>query len=227
MSALLVILMRHGQIVQEPSADGSHRFVGNRDLPLDQTGRLQAAQAGESLRGLPIRRVLSSTLSRSVESARLAAAALDPAPLFRQDSGLGEICIGQWQGLYPAQVRQQAPGAWEARGADLAGYRPPGGESYNDVLLRAKAALAALAREASAAGDGVTLAVAHSGVNRALLCEALGLPLAHVLALPQDYGYLNLLSWDGARFTVRAVNLCPAALAQGWLKAYAPDFASP
>jgi len=216
-----ILLMRHGQIVQEPQApDGSRRFVGDRDLPLDAAGRDQALEAGRVLAGLGLRRAVSSGLSRSADTLALAVGGLDPAPLVRVEPGLREICIGQWQGLYPEEVRRHTPGGWEARGADLAGYRPPGGENYNDVANRAVAALSALAREAEAAGDAATLAVAHAGVNRAVLCAALDLPLARVLALPQDYGCLNLLVWRGGRFSVRAVNLLPAGLAPGWLKAY-------
>jgi len=220
-----VLLMRHGQIIQEPQAeDGAHRFVGDRDLPLDATGRRQAREAGRILAalgpGLGLRRAASSDLSRSVKTLALAVGALDPAPLLRAEPGLREICIGDWQGLYPEEVRKLTPGGFAARGADLAGYRPPGGENFKDVTKRAMAALTSLAREAEAAGDGVTLAVAHAGVNRAVLCAALDLPLSRVLALPQDYGCLNLLFWRGGRFEVRAVNLCPAALAPGWLAAY-------
>jgi probable phosphoglycerate mutase len=216
-----ILLMRHGQIVQEPpAADGSRRFVGDRDLPLDDTGRDQALAAAGVLAGLALRRVAASPLARAEDTARLAAGRLDPAPDLRLEPDLREICLGDWQGLYPAEVRQRSPEAWEARGADLAGYRPPGGESFGDVAARAVRGLTRLAREAEAAGDALALAVAHAGVNRAILCAALGLPLARVLALPQDYGCLNLLLWNGARFTVRAMNLLPAALAPGWPAAY-------
>jgi broad specificity phosphatase PhoE len=216
-----ILLMRHGQIKQEPQApDGTRRFVGDRDLPLDNTGRRQAREAAGILAGLGLRRAVSSDLARSVDTLALAVAGLDPTPRLRVEPGLREISIGDWQGLYPEEVRRHTPGGFEARGADLAGYRPPGGENYNDVTTRAMAALTALAREAQAAGDPVTLAVAHAGVNRAVLCAVLDLPLARVLALPQDYGCLNLLFWRRGRFEVRAMNLCPVALAPGWLAAY-------
>lgn len=217
-----ILLMRHGQIGQEqPAPDGSRRFVGDRDLPLDDTGRAQGRAAAAILAGLPIRRVLASDLSRSLDTARLAVGLLDPAPLLRQDPGLREICIGRWQGLFPHEVQARTPGGWEARCADLARYRPPGGENYEDVAARALHALSRLARETEEAGDPVALAVAHAGVNRAVLCAALALPLSSVLALPQDYGCLNLLHWRDGRFSTQAVNLLPAALAPGWLAAYA------
>ncbi|MDQ7836124.1 MAG: histidine phosphatase family protein [Humidesulfovibrio sp.] len=223
-----VLLMRHGQIVQEPQApDGTRRFVGDRDLPLDDVGRAQGREAALALArlgdGYSLRRAVSSDLSRSRDTLALAVAGLDPAPSLAVEPGLREISVGQWQGLYPEEVRRLTPGGFEARGADLAGYRPPGGENYNDVTARAMRALTRLAGEAHAEGEGpcqtAVLAVAHAGVNRAVLCAALELPLSRVLALPQDYGCLNLLDFDGERFTVRAINLRPAALAPGWLAA--------
>lgn len=225
----IVLLMRHGQIVQEPAdpaapADGGggHRYVGNRDLPLDDTGRAQAAQAARILSGLPIRRVLTSPLSRSIETALLATAGLDPAPRVGHSPALAEICLGEWQGLYPSQVRRDYPGQWEARGADLAHFRPPGGESFTDLAERGLPELIALARQAHAAGEPVTLAVAHAGLNLALLCRLMDLPLQCALALPQDYGCLNILVWneEHRHMAVRALNLLPAALGDGWARSY-------
>lgn len=219
----VVLLMRHGQIVQEPTdGEGARRYVGNRDLPLDDTGRAQAAQAARILAGLPIRRVLTSPLSRSIETARLATAALDPGPDLAHTPDLAEICLGDWQGLYPAQVRRDYPGQWEARGADLARFRPPGGENFSDLARRGLPALTDLARRAHAAGEPVTLAVAHAGLNLALLCTLMDLPLQSALALPQDYCCLNILVWneEHRHMAVRAVNLLPGALGRDWAKSY-------
>lgn len=259
-----LLLMRHGQIIQEPTGpDGSRRYVGDRDIPLDETGRAQAREAARLLGGgcgslplpaslpirLPVRLAVSSDLSRSVETANLALTGLasrNPTPA---DSGQGDICLelsrepalreislGQWQGMYPAEVRQQYPGQWEARGADLAGFRPPGGENFEDVAARAVPALTAIARRLAALGpasggradedsageDRTALVVAHAGVNLAILCRLMDLPLQSALALPQDYGCLNVLVWneEWQHMAVRAVNLLPAALGPDWARVY-------
>lgn len=261
-----LLLMRHGQIVQQPTGpDGSRRYVGDRDIPLDETGRAQAREVARLLGGgsgplaarlpvhlpgrLPVRLAVSSDLSRSVETASLALAGVsapdtgltglslaDSAPAdfpleLTREPALREISLGQWQGLYPAEVRQQYPGQWEARGADLAGFRPPGGENFEDVADRAVPALTAIARRLAALGplgensageDRTALVVAHAGVNLAILCRLMDLPLQSALAMPQDYGCLNVLVWneEWQHMAVRAVNLLPAALGPGWARVY-------
>lgn len=227
--SIVVLLMRHGQIVQEPtdpdSPPGAHpprRFVGDRDLPLDETGRAQAGQAARALAGLPIRRAIASTLCRSIETAQIALSAVSPSPSLDTSPALREICLGQWQGLYPSQVRRDYPGQWEARGQDLARFRPPGGENFSDLADRGLPALIAHARCALSQGDPVTLAVAHAGLNLSMLCRLMDIPLQSALALPQDYCCLNILVWNETfqHMAVRAMNLLPAALGPGWAEAY-------
>ncbi|HXH82113.1 MAG TPA: histidine phosphatase family protein [Candidatus Tectomicrobia bacterium] len=54
--------------------------------------------------------------------------------------------------------------------------------------------------------------VAHGGTNRALLCRALGLPLARLLALGQDYGALTVLARTPAGWALRRLNDPPPLL---------------
>lgn len=222
-----ILLARHGQIVQQPTGpDGSRRYVGNIDIPLDEDGRAQGREMARVLAGLPVAVAVSSDLGRSVETAELALAGLPVAPELRREPALREICIGDWQGMYPAEVRRQYPGAWEARGADLAGYRPPGGENFTDVADRALPALLSIARDLHATGDAqqdrTALVVAHAGVNLAILCRLMDLPLASALAMPQDYCGLNVLVWneEWQHLAVRTVNLLPPALGPNWARAY-------
>lgn len=238
---VVLLLLRHGQIVQ--NHDG-RRFVGCSEIPLDDTGKAQARAAGVALAdlgraGLALRHVYSSDLSRSVDTAQIClnsamecalsgvAGGLAPCPEALRLPELREICLGDWQGLDKEQVEARFPGQLERRGADLAGCRPPGGESFTDLSARVLPALDRLARSALDDGSRLALVVAHGGVNRAILCAALGLPLSQALRLPQDYACLNILIWrpDGLIWrpeglAVRAVNLAPQTLAPGWAAAY-------
>lgn len=225
-AAVVLLLLRHGQIVQHI---GHRRFVGCSEVPLDDTGKAQARAAGVALAdlgraGLALRHVFSSDLSRSVDTAeiaiRSATAGLAPCPEAVRLPELREICLGDWQGLSKLEVEARFPGQLERRGADLAGYRPPGGESFADLSARVLPALDRLCQIILDAGSRLALVVAHGGVNRAILCAALGLPLAQVLRLPQDYARLNILVWRPDGLAVRAVNLAPEALARGWAAAY-------
>jgi broad specificity phosphatase PhoE len=55
------------------------------------------------------------------------------------------------------------------------------------------------------AGQRVAV-VAHGGVNRVILGEALGMPLGNVLRLAQDYACLSLIEYRTERAVVHAMN---------------------
>lgn len=192
----MIYLLRHGEIPQS----APRRFVGQRDLPLSERGRTQAAQWGERLRGVAWRAVYTSPLARCRESARLAA----PGREIVVEPGWREISLGAWEGLSVAEVRERFPGQYEARGQDLAGHRPQGGESFAEVAARVTPLLEGLAQ-----GPSPVLVVAHSGVIRAGLCRLLGLPLENLLRLELAYGGLCLLERGQQDWKLHGFNLLP------------------
>ncbi len=48
--------------------------------------------------------------------------------------------------------------------------------------------------------------VAHAGVNRVILCDALSLPLKNIFRLDQNYGCLNIIDYLPDSTLVRLVN---------------------
>jgi probable phosphoglycerate mutase len=190
-------LVRHGEITQS----SPRRFVGQTDLPLTDEGRGQMAAVARFLTGRGVARLVCSPLARCVESAGIVGAALGLVPETMPD--LREICLGSWEGLTVDDVRERFPGRYEARGRNLAGFRPPGGESFADVQRRAWPAFELAAADA----DEPLAIVAHGGVNRVLLCRILGMPLENLFRLEQRYACVNILhAWDG-EYRVAAMNL--------------------
>ncbi|MBU4565331.1 MAG: histidine phosphatase family protein [Desulfarculus sp.] len=195
----MIYLLRHGEITQSIP----RRFVGRRDLPLTELGRTQAAQWGELLREMRFQAVYTSPLSRCQDTARLAA----PGREIVLEPGWTEISLGEWEGLSVDQVRERFPGEYEARGEELAGHRPQGGESFAQVADRVTPLLEALAD-----GPAPVLVVAHSGVIRAGLCRLLGLPLGHLLRLELDYAGLCLVERGPQGWKLHGFNLLPEGL---------------
>ncbi len=194
----MIYLLRHGEIEQS----SPRRFVGRRELPLTEQGRSQAAQWGRRWQGMAFQAVYSSPLARCQESAALAA----PGREVLVEPDWEEISLGAWEGLSVEEVRQRFPGEYEARGADLAGHRPSGGESFVEAAARVAPLLEALAES-----PGPVLVVAHSGVIRAGLCTLLGLPLANLLRLELDYAGLCLLERGPRGWRLHGFNLRPEA----------------
>lgn len=197
-AAGVIYLLRHGQAVEE----GPRRFIGQTDRPLTAAGIAQA----EAWRGwfarVPLSAIVSSDLQRARETARIVAAA-GPAP--ETIPALREIHLGEWEGLPFEAVRERFPEAFRLRGADPGAFRPPGGESFQDLERRVWPVFQSLA----AGRSGPLLIVGHAGVHRVLLCRLLGMPLAHLFRLGQDPGALSILEPRGEAFRLQALNLPP------------------
>ncbi len=190
-----IYLIRHGEITQFTP----RRFVGQRDLPLTDRGRSQMRQVAGYLAHKGMKRLLCSPLSRCVESAAIVGSVLGLRPEAAPD--LREIALGDWEGLTVQEVWERFPGEYEARGRDLSGFRPPGGESFADVQHRAWAAFETLSDF-----NAPQAIVAHGGVNRVLLCRILGMPLENLFRLGQDYACVNLLQAHEGGYRVGKLN---------------------
>lgn len=163
------------------------------DPPLSRPGRMRAALAAASLP--PVARVFCSPLRRARETAE----ALHGAP--EAAEGLRELGMGEWDGLAFDEIRRRWPEIYARRGEAPFTCVPPGGEPPADCLARSHAALARLLAET----EGDVAVVAHAGVNRLLLCGLLGKPLDEFLTIPQPYGCVNALRFDGTALTVERV----------------------
>jgi Fructose-2,6-bisphosphatase len=197
-----LLLLRHGEITQsEPRL-----FVGQRDLPLTADGRRQAEAWREALAQTALDGVWCSSLSRCRETANLLLDGRDGHPVALD--ALREISLGEWEGLSVAEVQRRFPGEYERRGADLANVAPAGGESFAEAQERVWTAV----QDILARTEGTTLVVAHAGVNRALICRALGMPLQRLFSLGQDYAAMNILHFAHNRPpALHTLNLPPSA----------------
>lgn len=133
------------------------------------------------------RHIICSDLGRCRESARLVREvfrALGHTIDIFPDAGLREISLGLWEGLTVAEVESRWPGSHTARGADMAGFAPPRGESFAAVQARA---VACVERWQARYPGECLLLVSHAGVLRTLLCHWLALTLAEVMRIPQHY----------------------------------------
>ena len=141
------------------------RYQGRLDSPLTDTGRAQAEAAALTVRGRGIERLLCSPLGRARDTARVVENALGLRAEI--DADLAESDIGRWEGLTRDEVESAYPGELARREEDRLRYRPPGGESLVDMLVRARAVAGRL--------DGrTTLIIAHSAINRVLVAALIG-----------------------------------------------------
>ncbi len=56
---------------------------------------------------------------------------------------------------------------------------------------------------------GNFLLVTHAGVNRLILCDALGVAVAKLHSIGQDYGCLNIIEFSATRIRLKLLNFTP------------------
>jgi probable phosphoglycerate mutase len=194
-SLLRLLLVRHGEVLSNREL----RYVGSRDEPLADSGVRQAERLATALAPLPVQAVYSSPLSRARETARRIAEARD-VPL-RLEPRLREQSFGEWEGMSRAEVMAKDAERLHRWEADL-GTEPPGGDSLDSIQMRMLELVDDLAREHP--GQWLAL-VSHVGPIKALLCAALGAPLATARRMFLDPGTLSVIDW-GERPVVRLFN---------------------
>ncbi|HVW40893.1 MAG TPA: histidine phosphatase family protein [Amycolatopsis sp.] len=183
-------LLRHGQstgnVAREEAEAAGHEVIDiperDADVPLTDLGGQQARATGTWLAEHPPRLVVSSPYVRAVDTARLALAeaarlgANVPAePLV--DERLRDRELGVLDLLTSHGVRERWPD--ELRRKRRHGkfyYRPPGGESWADVVLRIRSLLGELQRD-----DGPLLLVGHEMAVFALRYVLEGVPEPELL----------------------------------------------
>lgn len=170
-------LVRHGST--EWAETGRH--TGRTDIPLNETGREQAVELGERLRGRPFALVLTSPLSRASDTARLAGFA-DVAEV---DDDLREWDYGDVEGMRTDEIRERHPG-WTI-------WRGPwsGGEAIDDIRARADRVLTRVR-----AVDGDVLVFSHGHLLRVLAARWLGLEPTGGGMLALSTATISLLGWE-------------------------------
>jgi alpha-ribazole phosphatase len=193
-----IYLIRHGQV----AGFDQPRYNGQTDVALTDFGIEQYHLLKERLAEKNISACYTSDLSRCTIGAGIICPALGVKPTAHPE--LRELNIGVWEGLAWQEIKALWPEGWQARLADLVNYRVPEGENLLDVEARVMPVITQIVERH--VGEEV-LVVAHGGVNRIVLLNAIGAPLAGMFNIEQSYGCLNIIDYytDG-RATVKLLN---------------------
>lgn len=174
-----LVLIRHGEIRQ-------HRekiFLGQSDVPLSERGREQAAEAAKELieNYVSTDRIYTSDLSRAAETAEIIKESLetyrkmqgkaDPVIKVIPEPRLREMSLGEWDGRFISEIREQYPEEYEKRGGSLLTYKYGNdSENYYDLQYRAmKGFESILERERDAVDRRDIVIVSHTGVINVIL----------------------------------------------------------
>ena len=191
-------LIRHGQV----QGFETPRLNGHTDVDLTPWGRIQLEAVARHLSDVHLDQIFSSDLRRARYGGEVLAQEKDLE--LRIDPGFRELHFGRWEGLTFDEINERFPGQMEERRQNPVHYRVPGGETLAEFWER----IAEKKKEVLTGYQGLKIAVvAHSGVNRAIILQTLGLGPEAFWRVDQDFGCLNIVDFfsDGLGM-VRLVN---------------------
>jgi probable phosphoglycerate mutase len=161
---------RHG----ETDWNVARRWQGHTDVPLNATGRLQAAALAARLRAEGIRAIGSSDLARARETAEIVSCELGLS-VSLVDAAFRERAYGVFEGLTSNECKARFSVAWsqfeEGAGQDL-----PGVESLDVLASRMLTGL----RLATERMEAPALIVSHGRSIRVLVSKVTGRDVAPI-----------------------------------------------
>ena len=172
-----IILIRHG----ETTWNTEGRYQGQEETPLSERGIRQGMACAEGLKDIHIDRAISSPLSRSYETCRMAAE--KHGLVVEKDERLTEISHGLWEGIHADEIEARYPESFYLWHTHPEKVQMPEGECLEDVRKRVRAAFDEYAEKY----DGETVLVAAHRALRNRLSALLHALSDHLDAHPSDY----------------------------------------
>jgi broad specificity phosphatase PhoE len=186
----MIYLIRHGE------TDWNHqrRRQGRRDIPLNNAGREQMHACGELLTGLPADLIVTSPLSRAVESAEIIAEhlAIDKESILREE-GLIERDFGDVDGMTHAE---------------LTAYRARGGGGNQEPLYRVRERVMRTVLTYARMHDKQHIVmISHSAAIKSLFVRLYGKP--ELQRKPTKNAGVSIVEYRGGRLYPHALDLAP------------------
>ena len=183
-----LILVRHG----ETQRHEERVFMGQYDVPLDAEGKEQCTIVGLELQHFDIDtdKIYTSDLMRAVESSEIIAGFLPSRPEVVALPELREMSLGSWDGKFIREIRETYPEEYAARGENLLTYKIDD-EAENFVQLQER--VMKKVNEIIRSAEGDVLIVAHSGVNRVIMCSLMEKELKDIFRIEFGRGTYQIM----------------------------------
>ncbi|NOT15005.1 MAG: alpha-ribazole phosphatase [Methylotenera sp.] len=183
-------LIRHTSLNIAPNI-----CYGQSDVDVSNHFQVEQKALAEKIAHIQFDAIYASPLQRCTKLAQ----ALNKGTI-QLDSRLRELNFGDWE----MQVWDAIPRVlFDAWAADYANLSPPNGESFSQLHVRCKSFVEEVSQHLH--GQHVAV-VTHGGVIRAILAEALNMPLKGLFRITIDHASVTQISFNEAVPKVKYVN---------------------
>jgi probable phosphoglycerate mutase len=204
---LRIILVRHGESTFNIANRVQGRGEKTSHSVLTDLGKQQADLTGKALAPITFATALVSPLQRAQQTAHAILSHQANPPALEIDPLLLEIDLGYWEGLSFAEIEAKYPEQYH--NWHFAPYQLcidgvyPVRELFQQAHSFWQGLLAKYAQNTAA----TILITAHSGINRALICTALGIDLRRYHHLKQTNCGVNVLNYRGNSWQLESLNI--------------------
>lgn len=195
LTACDLIVVRHGRTAWNEA----HRYQGQTDIPLDETGIEQATAVRRALSGECIDAAFASDLSRARTTAEIV---IGERPIALElDVNWREMQFGAWEGLTWPQIQARHPNVVATSPREVT---PEGGESFDELCTRIALAVSAIL--ARVPNGSRVLVATHAGPLHALMRVVLGESTAAALGVRFSPASVTRLRYDAGAWTLGEIN---------------------
>jgi len=191
-----LILARHG----ETAWNVERIFRGRADVNLDEVGIKQAELLGRYFGNWKLEAIYSSPVKRALDTANIVARYQKIGVHVAE--GLIDFDYGEWQSLSEQEVKKLYPALLNEWHNNPHKVRVPGGESLEDVRMRATEVVNDVVSEY----QGSVLLVSHRVVIKVLICSLLGLDNSHFWDVNLNVGGITIFNYVDRRFVLTRYN---------------------
>jgi broad specificity phosphatase PhoE len=193
-----LVIVRHGHTALN---DGD-RFRGRTDTPLDDQGLREAeVTAKEIAKRWKLSAVYTSSVSRAHVTGEIIGRSFGLPAI--DEPGVLDMDYGEWTGLTFDEARAHQPESYRLCMERPSAFRPPKGESFEELRERSVAAVKAITLKHP---DQAVAIVTHNVVNRVILLGFLGMSTDNFWRMRQGTCAINVLEYDGKVYNIEQIN---------------------
>ncbi len=192
-----IILIRHGETIWNKQ----RKCQGFSDIPLNETGKEQAALLATALKSVPLSAVYSSDLVRAKKTGDMVAEQHKLKVV--TDARFRELNQGDLEGSSLSDLLADHPDLlkkWLEKPADV---KMPGGESMRTLQKRAAKAMKDIIENHL---DETVCVVAHNLCILSIICDSINLDLNNFRKLKMDNASISILKHSGGGLSLITIN---------------------
>jgi len=195
----IIILIRHGQT----EFNKKNIFRGHIDVPLDNSGKIQAESNGKLLKEMDFDTIYTSPLIRAKQTSEIINKYQSKNVSTMVDYGFIDLNYGTWEGKTEEEIKALFPEHYFQWETNPFKTKIPDGESLNDAEKRSWLSLKKIISKNE---NQIICIITHRVICKLLICKILGISKSGFWKIKQDTSCINIIEYSEKKFSVLKLN---------------------